>query len=482
MFTDHKHSGRRAFLKGLGGTALALPLLEYTHGKAWAHGGGAPRRFLTVFSHGGTISNQGKGWRHDGTESHHGQDLWRPSDPLSDTLMLGPIHASLENFKDKLLLIDGVDNKTAIRQDQYGSGAHDIANGTALTAGDSVAGGNGIQHALSASIDQVVSERLAATQPTPHQRMHLTVSGHNYGTPYFRQANEPMSGISDPAQAWATFFAGVSEDGQPSPAALRRLKMQTSALDGLMESYEGMRTTVSASDKHQIDAHLEHLRALEHELQNPVVCSRPDEPESGGSADVVGPLHVRLIVAALRCGLTNVANLEIGDLLTPWTEAGVPTGAERGHSLGHDARDIGPTGTKSAMYDAWFAEALDNRRWRMSLMAQLLEGLDDDNFIEGSGTILDNSLVLFTSEFRNASGHSSWNVPLLLAGSAGGYFETGRFVDYNTHGAAAGTLEYDSPESTHNLFTSVLHAMGEDDAHFGNGDAEHEGPLPGLTA
>ena len=29
---------------------------------------------------------------------------------------------------------------------------------------------------------------------------------------------------------------------------------------------------------------------------------------------------------------------------------------------------------------------------------------------------------------------------------------------------------------------SLLQAMGESDAHFGSGDAAHEGPLPDLTA
>ena len=67
MFGALKHSGRRAFLRGLGGTALALPLLEYTHGDAWAADGDATLRFLTVFSHGGTITDQSHSSLHDGT-------------------------------------------------------------------------------------------------------------------------------------------------------------------------------------------------------------------------------------------------------------------------------------------------------------------------------------------------------------------------------------------------------------------------------
>lgn len=474
MFERFKHSGRRSFLRGLGGMALGLPLLEYTHGNLWAHGGAAPKRFVTVFAHGGTISNQGKNWRHDGTGAHHGLDYWAPAD--YDTLTLGPIHEQLQSHVGKLLVLEGIDNKSAIQQDQYSSGAHGIANRTALTAADQDDSGS-----KGPSIDQVIAERLAASQPTPFERIHLSVHAHNYGTPYYRGADESMSGIRDPSEAWSTLFAGVAEEGQPSPEAQRLLSMRTSALDGLLDGYAEAKNRVSAADRQQIEAHLDHLRALETELMNPVVCTRPEDPGSPGNAEQIGPLHVQLLVAALRCGLSNVAALEIGDLLTPWTDAGNITGVTLGHSLGHDARDIGPTGPKASQYDDWFAEALDNRRWRMSLFKQLLDGLDDPTFVEGNGgTVLDNSLVLWTSEFRNASGHYAYNLPVLLAGSAGGYFETGRFIDYNEFGPGP-TFEYASNESTHNLFTSILHAMGQDDAHFGNDMAAHEGPLPGLV-
>ncbi|MBL8948542.1 MAG: hypothetical protein JNK45_35550, partial [Myxococcales bacterium] len=224
----------------------------------------------------------------------------------------------------------------------------------------------------------------------------------------------------------------------------------------------------------------------EYELQHPVVCTPPTGIDADGNqpGDVVGPLHVKLIIAALRCGVTNVANLEIADIITPWTPIGDPMESAFGigHSLGHFARDVGEAGPFAVQRETWLAEMLENRQWRIGLMAQLLEGLDDPGFLEGDRTLLDNAAVLWTSEFREPANHVSSNVQVLLAGSAGGYFATGRFIDYNLHASDPATLEYESNESTHNLFTSLLHAMGESDAHFGSGDAAHEGPLPDLTA
>ena len=57
----HKHSGRRSFLRKIGGGLLGLPLLEYTHGVAWSAGSTA-RRFITVFEHGGTMMCAGISW------------------------------------------------------------------------------------------------------------------------------------------------------------------------------------------------------------------------------------------------------------------------------------------------------------------------------------------------------------------------------------------------------------------------------------
>lgn len=480
-----EHSGRRAFLRGLGGTALGLPLLEFTHGHLWAGGTAAPQRFITMFEHGGTITNQTHGGRHDGTGNEQGVDWWRPADPASVDLVLGPIHEPLAAFRSKLLLLEGVDNKAAMAQAQYGSGGHGISNVTALTAATADDPWGEDPLAQGPSIDQVVAERLAAKQPVPFSRIHLMVGGHQYGSPYFRAAGERAGGEESPAAAFATIFAGVT-GGEPSPAQLRQIAMRASMLDGLLESYEEAKGRVSAQDLQVIEAHLDHLRSLEYELQHPVVCTPPVGIDAGSDqpGDVVGPLHVQLIIAALRCGLTNVANLEIADIVTPWTPVGTPMDSayEIGHSLGHFARDVGATGPFADQHETWLAEMLDNRRWRIGLMAQLLEGLDDPGFLEGDRTILDNAVVLWTSEFREPANHCSSNMQVLLAGSAGGHFETGRFVDYNVHAAQdPNTFEYQSDESMHNLFTSVLQAMGESDEHFGSDDAVHQGPLPGLT-
>jgi hypothetical protein len=478
---DLKHSGRRAFLKLAGGATASLPLLEFTHGHAFA-AGDTPRRFLTVFSHGGTISNMQKGPRgnfYDGTTGNHGFDYWKPADE-GEALRLGPIMQPLEDHVGKLLVLQGIDNMAAIQQDQYLIGGHGTSNMTALTAAN-LAGSGDDSTSQGPSIDHVLADRLAMEYPVAFSRVHLMVGGHQYGSPYYSGPNARSSGERDPQTAFATLFDGVTGDA-PDPAAVRRRTIRGSVVDGVLEGFSRFRNVVSQNDVRTVDAHLAHLRALEREIANlelTPACSPPDV--SGGGdlpGNVAGELHVRIILAALRCGLTNVANLEIADILTPWTPAGirVESAFDIGHSLGHTAREVGESGSRHHELDAWLAETLDNRRWRMTLMRQLLDGLDDANFMEGDATMLDNSLVLYTSEFSEPSGHVAKNVPTLLAGSAGGAFRTGRHLDYNE-----ALPSYETRQSNHNLFTSILQAFGGTEDHFGSDHSVLRGPLPGLT-
>jgi hypothetical protein len=481
---DLKNSGRRAFLRGAAGAVLAMPLLELTHGEAWSNDAW-PRRFLTVFSHGGTITDQSHSSLFDGTGKHHGENYWKPADP-GEELVLGPIMDQLEEFKHKLLVLQGVDNMAASQQAQYGSGGHGTSNVTALTCAD-VGNEGDDATALGPSLDYVLAERLAERHAAKFKRIHLNVKGHQYGSPYFRAAGERVGGISSPKEAFDTIFEGVTADAEPDPAFMHRQMLRRHVVDGVLDGYHAFRKQVSQRDRYAIDAHLEHLYAIEAQLHAaPVQCEPPVDITAGASdgGDVVGPLHVSTIVAALRCGLTNVANLEIADILTPWTAVGTPMNSafDIGHSLGHYAREVGPQGEDADKLQTWLDEMLSNRRWRMSLFKQLIAGLDDPDILEGDRTLLDNSVVLWTSEFSCPAIHCSAGVPLLLAGSGGGYFRTGRHLNYNTHAAAdPGTRQYSTNESTHNLFTSILHAFGYQDAHFGSSHAKHQGALPGLT-
>ena len=116
-----------------------------------------------------------------------------------------------------------------------------------------------------------------------------------------------------------------------------------------------------------------------------------------------------------------------------------------------------------------------NRQWCMGLFQQILEGLDATP--EGSGTALDNTLMLYTSEFSSGAEHSCNDLPILLAGSCGGYFKTGNQVEYNIADTSQNKLAYQSKTGTQHLYTTILNAFGFPDTSFGELDNGVHGPL-----
>ena len=87
---------------------------------------------------------------------------------------------------------------------------------------------------------------------------------------------------------------------------------------------------------------------------------------------------------------------------------------------------------------------------------------------EGDGTMLDNSVVLWVNEQGNGDLHTSTDVPFVMAGSAGGYLNTGR------------NLQIDG-RAHNDLFVSMLHAMGQTDTNTFGLPELCQGPLDELT-
>lgn len=91
---------------------------------------------------------------------------------------------------------------------------------------------------------------------------------------------------------------------------------------------------------------------------------------------------------------------------------------------------------------------------------------------EGGQSLLYNSVILAASEVTEPNAHSHNNHQYLLAGQAGGYLRTGRYVRYEKQGA-------------NRLLVSICQAMGLTDVtHYGDivRSTEPAGPLDGLAA
>jgi hypothetical protein len=92
---------------------------------------------------------------------------------------------------------------------------------------------------------------------------------------------------------------------------------------------------------------------------------------------------------------------------------------------------------------------------------------------EGGSTLLDNTMLLYTSYMSNG-GHGTSNYPCLMVGNAQGSIKTGRQVSF----------QKDTPVA--NLYLEMLTRMGVKAEEFGNSrtskNAAYNGRLPGLSA
>jgi Protein of unknown function (DUF1552) len=422
-------------------------------------------------------------------------DAWRPVSTPGQALTLGAIHKPIADLglTNQCVVLRGIDNVAAQEQGDYGNG-HGISNFTVLTAGKAKNPGEQDDKAISylPSIDQVIASRWGAPAGG-FASINLKVEAHNYGSPFFKGPKQFASILSDPREAFTTLLSGVQTGtGAPDPAVVRAQALRLSVLDGTSKNLERYKSKLSAQDKLTVQAHFDAVRSIEQRvaaIQPPVAPSCTKPVVNGSYTDVGNTWQIMadIALAALRCGQTRVLAFEVGDYHMTWDPTPLPfeVGYDIGHSLHHMARDMGKTGPIYTAHHDWLTPyqqaMIRNRQLRAKMVATLLKGLQDTPEACG-GNMLDNTVMLWASEFSNGASHLGSDMPVMLAGKAGGALTTGRYLNFNTKAAADDhTNQYASSTSMNNLLTSVLNLCGFSDTGFGDMQyATHSGGLVGL--
>ena len=456
---------RRAVLRGAGGIAIALPWLEIMGTARTARAADPAKRFVTVYTPGGTVIDDGAG-----------NNRWRPTGSETD-FTLSPILAPLEPIRSKLLVMDGLRMASAVGE-QHQAGIIAWLTGTTQGA-DGYSGGP--------SIDQVIASRLAA-KGYSRKSIQLAVrwgTGKSHGLLHpINAANyednetfDPIPPRLDPQEIFDSFFGTL--DPTTGPDAALRIARKKSILDFVDRRYDSLAQGLGAADKQKIDQHLTKLRELEQALDNGVVagdvCQVPtrvdtsdynpttglDSADDGsildGSTDAaipkVGQFLMDMLVMALACELTPVASLQWTDTEAkhtfPWLGLN-----QHHHFYQHDG-GFRPAECEQIM--TWYSEQ----------HAYLLQAMDAVDM--GGHTLLDESVVFFGSELAQPPTHSKADMPFLLAGGGGG-MRGGRFL--RNDGIA--------DDSHNNLLVAILNLFGDERQTFGTPEY-CSGPYVGLT-
>jgi hypothetical protein len=165
---------------------------------------------------------------------------------------------------------------------------------------------------------------------------------------------------------------------------------------------------------------------------------------------------IDLMVLALRCDRTRVISFAQGNGGYTSFPSGCPwlNIKESHHDLSHHMGNEA-TGAKLAAID----------KWEVEQYASFIQKLDA--IPEGSGTLLDNSVVFLSSEISDGNRHNQTNKPILIAGSAGGKLLTGRHLN----------LTGGPPQP--DLFIALLNMFGVPATAFGTAGTK---PLAGVSA
>jgi hypothetical protein len=411
------------------------------------------------------------------------REKWKPAF-ANNQLTLSPILAPLEPYKSQLIVVDGLSYASG----KSGPGGHESGMACGLS-GHRVEGRAGNSSGLGISIDQYLAQELSAGLARQSLLLgvgiqHITgISSMSYSGPRLELKPE-----NDPLRVWELVFRNAMLGGGTAvdPKVEIQRTNRRSMLDLVRKDLKRITPTLGADDRNRLGAHLNAVEELDRSLvamAQPVTpqsaCTKPMQPaqmqtghDSGNdNFPTISKLQIDLMVMALACDLTRVAVLQYGrggaNHRFVWlgpefqginSNGQDPDGSSDGvggiHSLAHN--EFAPNAR---------AKLVRCHTWYASQVAYLLQKLAA--VPEGSGTMLDNTLVVWNNELGTGN-HSLDNVPFVLAGNVGGALKTGRLI-----------TAQDQPHNR--LLLSILRAFGKTDPTFGDAAFCSAGPLAGLT-
>jgi hypothetical protein len=443
---------RRALLRGAAGVAIGLPFLEAMSPRASADT--FPKRFLVFFTANGTVEGN-----------------WLPMGN-GNAFSLGSILQPLDSIKDKLLILSGFDNKVALESpgDGHQTGMGCMLTASKLNVGTLFCEGTCdtpkyVDWSSGISIDQYVAQKVGQATKFPSVEFGVQVEDASvWSRMSYLGDSQPVPPQDDPKKNFDRLFGSLSADpfGQKKQHDGRK-----SVLDFVDDDLTRLNARLGSADKKKLDAHLDAIRAIEKSLDKPgaVLGGSCAVPTYGDPGDIyknanfpaVGKAQMDLIAMAIACDLTRVASLQwdtaVSNVQFSWL--GI-TGQNSGHhDMSHFPDDDQTTQANLTKINTWYAE-------QFAYLCQKLDAVP-----EGNGTMLDNTVILWCNELGKGNAHTRSNMHWLLAGGAGGYFKTGRFLQFNG-------------DSHSNLLVSIANAMGIQTNSFGD-PAYCTGPMAGLT-
>ena len=407
--------------------------------------------------------------------------------------VLPSILRPLDFCKGEMLLLNGL----AQGGESENVNAHEHCAFTHLTGADRV-GREGGRIKTGLSIDQAAAERHGAETFLPSLEIGLNLNQYS-----FDRGGKPVPSEPDPKFVFDRMFRGRTpvvpnwarraESNHPAEAANHEGYDQ-SVIDLVRENTRSLSRRLGRADQQKLGEYLDSVRGVEHRIQKLRALLQEEALDAAkpGPSKLVEPAFADFSFAKMRNAIERdperhgqyislIADVMILAYQTDSTRVvtlaagsdegsfpGVVTvGYERHcHTLEHQGNagkveEADPISREAcrqihAWYTALFAD-----------MVRKMKGID-----EGGSSLLDNTMLLYTSYMANG-GHGREDYPALLVGRAGGTLKPGRQITFQDRTPVA------------NLYVEMLDRMGVAVDEFGNSKtakrAAYQGRLPGLV-
>jgi hypothetical protein len=458
MIQNKRLIPRRTFLRGTG-VMLGLPLLEVmgkvlpvsspqaATGLEAASEVQAPVRMACLYFPNGV-------W----------EKTWFPTEAGTDYEMPVALEP-LARHRRQMLLFSGLDKAHSHTGDGHYAKTANFLTGLPVkkTPGKDISVG-GI------SIDQLCAQKVGRLTPIPSLELGVdeVVSGIDTNVGYtrlygcyisWRSPGMPLAREINPRLAYERLF-GVIRARHATSQDLRQNADNRALLDLVFDDAKRLRGKLGRDDKFKLDEYLDAVRDVERRLE---FFSQPDprqwHPSSAPDPNLAAPQgapgdyqqHVRLmldlIALAFQTDSTRIASFMFANDVSSKNFAQLIPGTSGSH------HEFSHHQNKAEKYEPYSKI----NRWHAEQLAYLMDKLGAVR--EGERTLLDNSMLLFGSSMSDGNRHDPANLPIILAGGAGGKIASGRHIA--------------SAKNTPlcNLYVSMLDRMGTPVEAFGDSTA-----------
>lgn len=420
---------RRAFLRAAGTAGVALPFLEGLPERSAFAQSETPVFGLFICTANGVVQQYG----------NEPERFW-PSQlgPLTTANMSASAAERctgiLADHADKLLMVRGVNYPAGPTGCGHAQGLVQCLTARVTTGSGNMATSTG------PSADTVIADALNPTGVSPLALYSGMKGGYIDEKLSFSSAGQVRAAEGNPYNVYQRLAGLLDSDGQPTPTADLLAERRKSVNDLIREELNDLSANprLSQADRDRLDQHFTAIRDMETTMvamgatcSDSMLNMTAIEAMNSGQAfrqngviEEVAMLHMELIALAFACNANRVATLQIGDGTdgTRYTVNGETV--ERFHWVSHRIASDGSEGAAIPQALDWHI-AID--RIRMNTLKHLLDTWSQ--YQVGNGALLDNAFAYWTSHVAQGPSHSFNNLPVIIAGSAGGFLKTGQYID-----------------------------------------------------